>query len=158
MDDWIYWHHIHTPLRTTINYSAIADTHTHARARTHAHTLSLCSQPSLVVSWQRILTSNYTSLLVTAEHLKPTLHSPIPFLSFLLNHLRLPSPSILIVAKSKSLYDWWYTATKFILASSPLRITTTDYFQLNPCGNSPYVTSSPTRRWVCLLWICLAFR
>jgi hypothetical protein len=30
--------------------------------------------------------------------------------------------------------------------------------QLNPCGISPYVTSSLTRRWVCLLWICLAFR
>jgi hypothetical protein len=28
--------------------------------------------------------------------------------------------------------------------------------QLNPCGIRPYVTSSLTRRWVCLLWICLA--
>jgi hypothetical protein len=34
----------------------------------------------------------------------------------------------------------------------------TFFFQLNSCGNSPYVTSSLTRRWVCLLWICLAFR
>jgi hypothetical protein len=33
------------------------------------------------------------------------------------------------------------------------------YFpELNPCAISPYVTSSLTRRWVCLLWICLAFR
>jgi hypothetical protein len=31
-------------------------------------------------------------------------------------------------------------------------------FQLNSCGNSPYVTSSLTRGWACLLWICLAFR
>jgi hypothetical protein len=31
-------------------------------------------------------------------------------------------------------------------------------FQLGPCSNSPYVTSFLTRRWVCLLWICLAFR
>jgi hypothetical protein len=30
-------------------------------------------------------------------------------------------------------------------------------FQLNSCGNSPYVTSFLTRRWGCLLWICLAF-
>jgi hypothetical protein len=30
--------------------------------------------------------------------------------------------------------------------------------QLNPCDVSPYVTSSLTRRWDCLLWICLAFR
>jgi hypothetical protein len=32
------------------------------------------------------------------------------------------------------------------------------FFQLNSSGNSPYVTSSLTRRWVCLVWICLAFR
>jgi hypothetical protein len=30
-------------------------------------------------------------------------------------------------------------------------------FLLNSCGNSPYVTSSLMRRWVCFLWICLAF-
>jgi hypothetical protein len=32
------------------------------------------------------------------------------------------------------------------------------FFQLNPCSPSPYVTSSLTRRQVCLLWMCLAFR
>jgi hypothetical protein len=32
------------------------------------------------------------------------------------------------------------------------------FFQLKPCGNSPYVTSSLTRRWVCLVRISLAFR
>jgi hypothetical protein len=31
------------------------------------------------------------------------------------------------------------------------------FFQQNSCGNSPYVASSLTRRWVCLLWICMAF-
>jgi hypothetical protein len=30
-------------------------------------------------------------------------------------------------------------------------------FQLNTCCRSLYVTSFLTRRWVCLLWICLAF-
>jgi hypothetical protein len=34
----------------------------------------------------------------------------------------------------------------------------TFFFQLDPCGDSPYVTSSLSRRWFCLLWICLAFR
>jgi hypothetical protein len=29
-------------------------------------------------------------------------------------------------------------------------------FLLNPCGNSPYVTSSLMRKWVGLLWICFA--
>jgi hypothetical protein len=32
------------------------------------------------------------------------------------------------------------------------------FFRLNPCGNSPYVIFSLTRRWGCLLWICLVFR
>jgi hypothetical protein len=31
-------------------------------------------------------------------------------------------------------------------------------FQLSPCGNSPYVTSSLTRIWICLLWTWLALR
>jgi hypothetical protein len=48
--------------------------------------------------------------------------------------------------------------------SSSLRQTPWDsrpeisFLQLNHCGNCPYVTSSLTRRWVCLLWIYLAFR
>jgi hypothetical protein len=32
------------------------------------------------------------------------------------------------------------------------------FFRLNSCGNSPYVASSLTRRWVCLSQICLVFR
>jgi hypothetical protein len=31
------------------------------------------------------------------------------------------------------------------------------FFRINPCGHTPYVTSPLTRRWVCLLWIRLAF-
>jgi hypothetical protein len=51
------------------------------------------------------------------------------------------------------LYDWRFTANQFVLASSPLRTTTRHFFQLS-CRNSPYVTFSVTRRWVCwLLWI-----
>jgi hypothetical protein len=30
------------------------------------------------------------------------------------------------------------------------------FLQLSPYGHSPCVTSSLTRRWACLLWICLA--
>jgi hypothetical protein len=62
-------------------------------------------------------------------------------------------------SKSELLYDWRFTAIQFVLASSPLRPTTRDCFpQLNLCGISPYVTSTLTRKWICLLWICLAFR
>jgi hypothetical protein len=60
-------------------------------------------------------------------------------------------------SESELLYDWRFSANKLVLAPSPLRITTTDFFLLNPCSHSPYVTSSLTRGWVCLLWICFAF-
>jgi hypothetical protein len=53
-------------------------------------------------------------------------------------------------SKSKLLYDWRFTANQFILASGPLRPTTRDIFQMNSCGNGPYVTSSLTGRWVYL--------
>jgi hypothetical protein len=47
---------------------------------------------------------------------------------------------------------------RFVLAQSPLRLTTRDFFPpVNRCGHNPYVTSSLMRGWVCLLWIGLAF-
>jgi hypothetical protein len=61
-------------------------------------------------------------------------------------------------SQSRLLYNWWFTANQFVLAPSPLRFTTRFFFQRNPCCHSPYVTASLTRRWVCLLRICLAFR
>jgi hypothetical protein len=60
-------------------------------------------------------------------------------------------------SKSELLYDWQFTAKQFVLAPSPLRLMIRDFFQLNTCCHSPYVTSSLTRRWICLVWICLAF-
>jgi hypothetical protein len=54
------------------------------------------------------------------------------------------------------LYDWRFTANQFNLETSPLRLTTSNFtFQLNTCGSSPYVTSSLTRGWVCLLQLLL---
>jgi hypothetical protein len=62
-------------------------------------------------------------------------------------------------SKSKLLCDGRFTANQFVLASSPLRLMTRIFFpQLNPFDISPYVISSLRRRWICLLWICLAFR
>jgi hypothetical protein len=58
-------------------------------------------------------------------------------------------------SKSKLLYDCRFTANRFVMASNPLRPKTRDFFRLNPLGNGPYVTSSLTIRWVCLLWVCL---
>jgi hypothetical protein len=36
------------------------------------------------------------------------------------------------------------------LGVKPFEIHDQTFFQLNSCGNSPYVTSSLTRRWVCI--------
>jgi hypothetical protein len=52
--------------------------------------------------------------------------------------------------------NWRFTANHFFFESSPLR-PTTRVFLLNPRGNSPSVTSSLTRRYFCLFWICLFF-
>jgi hypothetical protein len=63
-------------------------------------------------------------------------------------------------SESELLYNWRFNANQFILAPSLLRLTTTVFvffLQLNPYGHNTCVTSSLTRGWVCLLWICLAF-
>jgi hypothetical protein len=56
---------------------------------------------------------------------------------------------------SKLLYDLQFTANQFILATSPLGLTTSNFFQLNTCSFSPYVISSLTIRWVCRLQLLL---
>jgi hypothetical protein len=57
---------------------------------------------------------------------------------------------------SESLYDFRFTANRFVTATSPLRPRTSNFiFQLNSCGYSPYVTSSLTRGWVCRLQLLL---
>jgi hypothetical protein len=53
------------------------------------------------------------------------------------------------------LYDWRFSAEQFILTTSPLGLTTSNFFQLNTCGHSPYVTTYLTRGWVCRLQLSL---
>jgi hypothetical protein len=50
-------------------------------------------------------------------------------------------------SESELLYDRRFTANEFVLATSPLTLPTSNYFQLNTCGHSPYVTCSLTRGW-----------
>jgi hypothetical protein len=57
--------------------------------------------------------------------------------------------------KRELLYDRRFTANQLVLATSPLRLTTSNFFQLNTCGHSPYLTSSLTRGWVCSLQFML---
>jgi hypothetical protein len=69
-----------------------------------------------------------------------------------------PAVYLLVIVESESelLYDWRCIANHFVLATSPLRLTTSNFiFQLNTCGYSPYVTSSLTRGWVCSLQLLL---
>jgi hypothetical protein len=59
-------------------------------------------------------------------------------------------------SESELLYDWRFTASQFVLATSPLRPKSRIFiFQLNICGYSPYVTSSLTKGWVCRLQFLL---
>jgi hypothetical protein len=61
-------------------------------------------------------------------------------------------------SESELPYDLRYTANQCVLATSPLRLTTSNFiFQLNNCDNKLYVTSSVTRGWVCCLQLLLAF-
>jgi hypothetical protein len=51
---------------------------------------------------------------------------------------------------------WRFIANHFVLVTSPLRLTTSNFiFQLNNCGYSLYVTSSLTRGLVCRLHLLL---
>jgi hypothetical protein len=52
------------------------------------------------------------------------------------------------------LYEWRFTANQFVLATSPLRLTTIFFFNWT-LAVSPYVTSSLTRGWVCRLQLLL---
>jgi hypothetical protein len=57
---------------------------------------------------------------------------------------------------SELLYDWRFTANRFVLATNPLRPTTGIFiFKPNTCVYSPYVTSTLTRERVCRLHLLL---
>jgi hypothetical protein len=59
-------------------------------------------------------------------------------------------------SESELLYDWRFIANQFVLATSPLEHTTSNFiFQLNTCGYSPYVTYSLMRWWVCRLQLLM---
>jgi hypothetical protein len=52
----------------------------------------------------------------------------------------------IFLPESQLLHDWRFPANQFVLATSPLRLKTSNFIsQLNTCGYSPYVTSSLTR-------------
>jgi hypothetical protein len=85
--DWIYCTlYIHT-LRDYRQYSAIAILHTFQLTVTHA-------LESSVFTSRILATDSSQSHCHFNSHMKSSWHSLITFLSFLLNHLRLPSPEL----------------------------------------------------------------
>jgi hypothetical protein len=61
-------------------------------------------------------------------------------------------------SESESLYDWQFTANQFVLVTSSLRLTASNFFsQMNSCYHSHYVTSTLKRGWVCRSQLLLAF-
>jgi hypothetical protein len=81
--------------------------------------------------------------------------SPCSLLRVILKHWIVSSDSVCrseaggLSENSELLYGRRFTANQFVLAQSPFRTKTKEFFQLNPYGISPYVTSSLTR-WACL--------
>jgi hypothetical protein len=98
---------------------------------------------SPAVPWLRFLTVEILHLHV----LKSSLHS-FPW--------RIDWPEL---SQSRSQGTLWLEVyhQSVSLRVKPLETHNQRFFQLNSYGNSLYVTSSLTRIWVYLLWICLAF-
>jgi hypothetical protein len=131
--------HFGTQLVTTLNYSAIADFHT---SKWLQQMLSLFSLLSLVVFLEQIL---------------------------IMEVLQLNRPSLLFTGFRKILnfcqsQNQSYFTTGGLPPNSSSSCQAPRYsrpeifFQPNPCGYSPYITSSLIKSLVCLLWICLVFR
>jgi hypothetical protein len=94
---------------TTSYYNNGTGLHTLKITITAAHIKSSIS--SLVVSWWRILIIS-SAYVLTGWRISHNWES-----------------------ESELLYDWRFASNQFILAPSPLRLTTSKFFQLNPCGN-----------------------
>jgi hypothetical protein len=123
--------HLYTPLGTASNYSPTADLHNTQITTEPAKRFAACC---VFLSFFLVAASNSGDSLASA--LTP----------FSAGH-RLTN-EISSEPKSQLLYDWRFTANQFVMSSNPLRITTTYFIQLNSCDNSPYVTSSLTRRLI----------
>jgi hypothetical protein len=128
--------HLYTPLGTVSNYSAVAN----------LHTLQITTAPAKLFSSLQIFISCY---LATASVTGDSSTSHAQVLS--------SQPPVQNCLKRKLTTNWVrvrvtlrlaITASQFVLATSPLRLTISNFiFQLNTCGYSHYVRSSLTRGW-----------
>jgi hypothetical protein len=141
---------------TTGNYSAIANLHTFQFTFTHALGFSVFTSrvPATDLLQSRC---NFKS------HMKSSYHSLIPFLPF----VQLPIPRLL----STTVLYFVYSSSTIVRVRVTLRLAVYrksvrlggkllethdhEFFQLNTCGRSPYITSSLTRGWVYPLQLLL---
>jgi hypothetical protein len=143
----------HVHVVTTTKYNTVTDFHT-----TNYSTLFSVYfyQSPLSVSWQRIYntltvnkSSNHTlSLYWQTYNSSSTTIFPTSDLRRLVTALH----CTLIEVKVRVTLRLAVYRQSVRLGVKPLEThDQTFFFQLNSCGNSSYVTSSLTRRWVCLL-------
>jgi hypothetical protein len=107
---------LYIQLWTTRNYSAVADLHALQFTVTHALGFPAFTSRILATDLQQSH-CNFKS------HIKSSLHSLIPFLPFLLNHLRLPSPEldpVLFLCSQAHILAGWRLETRLTLLSRTL--------------------------------------
>jgi hypothetical protein len=101
LDDWIYWHLIHTT-RDYRQYSAIADLHTLQFIVTHAVGFSVFTSHILTMGSSQ-------SHCHFKSYMKSSLHILIPSFSFLLSHLGRPFPELDPVLDNNKLLPWSFS-------------------------------------------------
>jgi hypothetical protein len=132
--------HLYTRLGSTSTYNAIAGLHilqiTRARAKFS----------------QSAFTSRFLVTVLNNEDFSASVVTP------------LPAGWYSIESQTQSKIQVRFTLRLAVYRQSfrhgvkPLETHDQRFFQMHPCGNNPYVISCLTRRWVCLVWICLASR
>jgi hypothetical protein len=146
----------HSQVVTTNNCNSLTGLHTLKITVTIAHKIksSMCACSSLLGNGSYLVNISQLNAQLLHCLLESFTNESWLLLATPLQDSFVSSTDWISKSKSKLLYDWQFTANQFVLASTTLSLSTRDLFQLNPCGNSPYVTSSLARRWVD--WICSA--
>jgi hypothetical protein len=128
---------------------AICNAYADTRASDHLRTATILSRIGACVTnnngfWVRCL--DLLALLCNYEYNKwlSTTRS-IPYWTTSIFHcdesLLTHWTPLRMTSESEFLYEWRFTANQSVLATSPLRLTTSNFiFQLNTCGYSPYLT------------------
>jgi hypothetical protein len=147
--EWIYWPVIHITQNYTLYKSlqhllsffpacSVFNSHSLTKASNSGESSASCAQVVTVqwISCNRTLLNCQYNYNATSSQIPLHSLTELPTLNWLLNQI-----------KWNLFFDWWFTANQSVLASSSLTQPQI-FFQLNPCGHSPYVTFSLMRKWV----------